>query len=332
MPDARHAGAGRQCRSGFSRDWSGLKPLLRSAAFAGLTLLLAAPATAAEPREPGPVRQMTPALLWSLLPGGGHFYLGDPLTGATYATLTAAFLATGAEVQRRNDALGREDEVNVAAIIGEKVWEYSIFTTFRESARRAGVDLRAAGFDDTPTATLLLAPFDPGQFLRPTVFGAALLGIAGAALAAEDREGGRLTDVERARMLGSEFDRDDATALYGLSAFGVSMGAGAAEEGLFRGVLQPILQDRWGRSGGLWAASGIFGAAHLVGVDGELNAGGALFATAAGAYFGWMYNRDGNRLAGPIAAHFWYDFMIFAATWALEPDDTPFGFDVEFQF
>ena len=310
----------------------GTVPIFLKRFLAALGMTLAATAAQAAEPERSPVRQMTPALLWSLLPGGGHFYLGDPVTGATYATLTAAFLATGAEVQRRNDELGREDEVNVASIIGEKVWEYSIFTTFRESARRAGVDLRAEGFDDTPTATLLLAPFDPGQFLRPTVFGAALLGIAGAALAAEDREGGRLTDVERARMLGSEFDRDDATALYGLSALGVSMGAGAAEEGLFRGVLQPILQDRWGRSGGLWAASGIFGAAHLVGVDGELNAGGALFATAAGAYFGWMYNRDGNRLAGPIAAHFWYDFMIFAATWALEPDDTPFGFDVEFQF
>ena len=303
--------------------------------FAVLAGLASAPLHAAgrEPvREPGPVRQMTPALLWSLLPGGGHFYLGDPVTGLTYATLTGAFLLTGAEVQRRNDELGRDDEVNVAAIIGEKVWEYSIFTTFRESARHAGLDLRAHGFDDTPTSSLLLAPFTPSQFLRPQVFGAALLGIAGAAIAAEERDGGRLNDVERARMFGGEFDRDNATNLYGLSALGVSMGAGMAEEGLFRGVLQPILQERWGRSAGLWAASGIFGAAHIVGVDGEPNIGGALFATAAGAYFGWMYNEDGNRLAGPIAAHFWYDFMVFAASWALEPDDTPFGFDVEFEF
>ena len=304
---------------------------------AAMALLLAAPgvATAHEPRqsrEPTPARQMTPALLWSLLPGGGHFYLGDPVTGATYATLTAAFLVTGAEVQRRNDELGREDEVNVPSIIGEKVWEYSIFTTFRESARQAGVDLRAEGFDDTPTAALLLAPFAPDQFLRPAVFGAALLGIAGAALSADDREGGRLNDVERARMLGSEFDRDDATTLYGLSSLGVALGAGAAEEGLFRGVLQPILQDQWGRTAGLWAASGMFGAAHLAGVDGQLNVEGVLFATAAGAYFGWMYNHDGNRLAGPIAAHFWYDFMVFAASWALDPDDTPFGFGVDYEF
>lgn len=282
-------------------------------------------------RQPSTVRQMTPALLWSLLPGGGHFYLGDTATGVTYATLTGVFLATGAEVQRRNDELNRDDELNVPSVIGEKIWEYSIFTTFREAARRADVDLRAEGFDDTPTASLLAAPFNPDQFLRLPVFGAALLGIAGAALA-HDSEGGRLNDVTRARMLGSDFDRDDATVLYMASSLGVSLGAGAAEEGLFRGVLQPILQDRWGRNAGLWATSGIFGAAHLAGADGGLNLEGAVFATAAGAYLGWLYNHDDNRLAGPVAAHFWYDFMIFAASWALDPDDTPFGFGVDFEF
>ena len=254
-----------------------------------------------------------------------------PSAGVTYATLTGVFMLTGAEVQRRNDELDRDDELNVPAAVGQKVWEYSIFTTFREAAKRADVDLRAKGFDDTPTASLLAAPFNPDQFLRLPVFGAALLGVAGAALA-HDHEGGRLNDVTRARMLGSDFNRDEATALYAASAFTVSLGAGAAEEGLFRGVLQPILQDQWGRSAGLWATSGIFGAAHLGGGDGDFNVGGALFATGAGAYLGWLYNHDDNRLAGPIAAHFWYDFMLFATAWALDPDDTPFGFGVDFEF
>ncbi len=270
--------------------------------------------------------------MWSLLPGAGHIYLGDTGTGIGYATLTAAFLGGAYEVDRRNDRLGRDDEVNVPLLLGDKVWEYSIFTTFRSALAADGVDLRAARFDDTPTPVLLAAPFDPDQFLRPAVFGAALLGIAGAAWSAHDHRGGRLVDVERARMLGSTYERDQATALYGLSALGVSLGAAAAEEGLFRGVLQTVLQDRWGGTAGLWATAGTFGAAHIVGIDSELNVEGALFATGAGAYLGWLYNRDANRLAGPIAAHFWYDFMLLATTWALDPDDTPFGFDVEFSF
>jgi membrane protease YdiL (CAAX protease family) len=296
-----------------------------------LALLLVAPRLHAAPAESSAARDLTPALLWSLIPGGGHVYLGDVGTGVTYAALTTAFLAAGAEVQRRNDELDREDELNVPFVIGEKVWEYSIFTTSRAAAQRAGVDLRAERFDDTPTRTLLLAPFDPGQFLRLPVLGAALAGIAGAALS-HDHAGGRLGDVARARMLGSDFDRDDATLLYTASALGVSLGAGVAEEALFRGVLQTVLQDRWGETGGLWAASGIFGAAHLAGADGELNVEGAAFAGAAGAYLGWLYNRDDNRLAGSIAAHFWYDFTLLATAWVLDPDDTPFGFGVDFEF
>lgn len=297
-----------------------------------MTLLVAAPASAAEPaREPSVARQMAPPLLWSLLPGGGHFYLGNTGAGVTYATLTGAFLLAGAEVQRRNDELDRDDELNVPSVVGEKIWEYSIFTTFREAATRAGLDLRAHGFDDTPTASLLAAPFTPREFTRLPVFGAALLGVAGAALA-HDHDSGRLNDVARVRMLGSEFDRDDATALYAASSLTVALGAGAAEEGIFRGTLQPILQERWGRTGGLWATAGMFGAAHLGGGDDGVNLGGALFATGAGAYFGWLYNRDDNRLAGPIAAHFWYDFMLFATAWALDPDDTPFGFGVDFKY
>lgn len=286
-------------------------------------------AASGQPEAPPEVRT---ALLWSLLPGGGFFYLGDPATGVTYAALTGTFLVAGAEVERRNDALGRHDEVNVAWLVGDKIWEYSVFSTFREASTRTGTDLRAAGFDDTPTASLWLAPFDPDQFLRPQVFGAALLGVAGAAWSARDREGGGLRDVTRAHMLGDEYGRDQATALYGASALGVSLGAGVSEEALFRGVLQPVFQQQWGEGRGLWAASGVFGAAHLIGLDGRFDGESALFATGAGAYLGWLYNRDDNRLPGPIAAHFWYDFALLATNWALDPENTPFGFDVEFRF
>ena len=271
------------------------------------------------------------ALLWSLIPGAGHIYLGDTGTGLAYAGLTAAFLAGALEVDRRNDDLGREDEVNVPLLLADKVWEYSIFTTARSALEKDGVDLRARRFDDTPTPELLAAPFSR-QALRAPVWGAALFGVAVGAAAAHHRDGGRLIDVERVRMLGATYDRDEATALYGASAFGVSLGAATAEEGIFRGLLQPYVQEEVGETQGRWAVAGAFGAAHLVGLDGDWNVGGALFATAAGGYLGWLYDRDGARLAGPIAAHFWYDFALLGTLWAMEPDEAPFGFEVEFGF
>jgi len=305
-----------------------MRPPARALAAAALALPALAGAADESATE---VPRLPTAVLWSLLPGAGHIYLGDTATGLAYAGLTAAFLAGGLEVERRNDRLDRADEVNVPLLLADKVWEYSIFTTARSAFAADGVDLHAAGFDDTPTPELLAAPFGR-QALRAPVWGAALFGVGIGALAAHHRDGGRLIDVERARMLGATYDRDEATALYGASAFGLSLGAATAEEGLFRGLLQPVLQQRLGEKEGFWVTAGTFGAAHLVGVDGELNVGGALFATGAGAYLGWLYEHDGGRLAGPIAAHFWYDFMLLGTLWVLDPDDTPLGFDVEFSF
>ena len=298
----------------------------------------AEPAAAAAPEaipEPFPISRHTrTAVLWSLLPGAGHIYLGDITTGVTYAGLTAAFLAGGVEVQRRNEDLGRDDdEVNVPMLLADKVWEYSLFTTAREALRSDGVDLRRYGIDDTPTSELLTAPFS-SQVLRAPVWGAALLGVALGMIATEDLDDGdgRLSDVQRVRMLGGSYDQDDANRMYTASALGISLGAATAEEGLFRGLLQPYLQGLWGERTGLWAAAGTFGAAHLVGLDGGFNPAGVAAATAGGAYLGWLYDHDGRRLAAPVAAHFWYDFALLMTLWVRDPDNTPLGFDVEFRF
>jgi len=297
-------------------------------------MTLAAAAAAEEPAQPAAEsRQLPNAMLWSLIPGAGHLYLGDTAAGLTYAGLTAAFLAGGYEVHRRNRDLPRDDdeEVNVPLLLGDKVWEYSIFTTAREALAADGMNLREYRVDDTPTAALLSAPFGR-EALRAPVWGAALFGVAVGALAAHGSDDGTLSDVGRARMLGASYDQDDANRLYTASAFGISLGAATAEEGLFRGLLQPYLQNQLGERRGLWASAGAFGAAHLVGLDGELNVGGALFATGAGAYLGWLYDRDGARLAAPIAAHFWYDFTLLTTLWVMDPDNTPLGFDVQVSF
>jgi membrane protease YdiL (CAAX protease family) len=302
-----------------------------------LALLVSAPvAAASEPPAPptvedAPRKPLMPGLLWSLLPGGGHFYAGEPGAGLTYAVGTVGLLAAGVEVGRRNDRLGRDDEVNIPWAVGGKLWEYSMFSGFRSTLHHHGVDLRALGMDDTPTSRLLLAPFTPEHFLHPSVWGAGLLGAVGGALGGYDAKR-RIGDVSRVEMFGSDYSRDRGSTYYGLSAFSLSMGAAMSEEALFRGVLQPFLQDRWGERGGLWATAGAFGLAHIVAPDGSFNPGGVLFATGAGAYLGWLYNASDNRLARPVAAHFWYNFMLFTVSWIMDPDDNPLGVGVQFEF
>jgi membrane protease YdiL (CAAX protease family) len=80
----------------------------------------------------------------------------------------------------------------------------------------------------------------------------------------------------------------------------VSVLAGAAEELLFRGVLQPLV--------GLPAASAIFGAVH---VGGRSFVGYGAWAACIGALFGWLMVETGGLLA-PIVAHAVYDALALA--------------------
>jgi uncharacterized protein len=80
----------------------------------------------------------------------------------------------------------------------------------------------------------------------------------------------------------------------------VSVLAGAAEELLFRGVLQSVV--------GLPAASAIFGAVH---VGGRGFVGYGAWAACIGAVFGWLMVETGGLLA-PIVAHAVYDALALA--------------------
>jgi membrane protease YdiL (CAAX protease family) len=82
----------------------------------------------------------------------------------------------------------------------------------------------------------------------------------------------------------------------------VSALAGAGEELLFRGVLQPVISHWLSPIGGLLVASLLFGLAH------SLSVVYFLLATMIGLCFGWMAERWDDVLA-PAVSHGLYDFV-----------------------
>ena len=83
--------------------------------------------------------------------------------------------------------------------------------------------------------------------------------------------------------------------------------AGLCEELLFRGVLQPWL-EQWGPAAGLLGSNLIFGAAHAV------TSLYAVLAGGAGLYFGVLLDAGGERnLLVPVVAHAAYDYVAFVA-------------------
>lgn len=82
--------------------------------------------------------------------------------------------------------------------------------------------------------------------------------------------------------------------------------AGVAEEVLFRGVIQPWLENSWGLMAGLLISSLIFGLIHAVTFL------YFVMATAVSIYLGLYLDYDNTRnLLSPIIIHGLYDFFAF---------------------
>lgn len=275
--------------------------------------------------------QLQSALLWGLLPGAGHYYLGEAGTGTAYAATVLPLIGAGIWLDERNNELDRDDEVNTFWLLAIKEWELSLFTTYRSALRADNRDLRAMGVDDTSVGELFLSPFRQEQYSSPMVILAGLLGIAVAAYDSRNSEN-TLTDISRIGILGVDANREWGSTFYGVDAFGLSLASGVSEESIWRGLIQNEMELTFGRQWGLWSTATLFGAAHLVDLDGELRGERVVVATLAGLCLGYMYQRNDHRLSKPIAAHFWYNLTAMMTAFALDPENNPLGVQVSFGF
>jgi len=82
--------------------------------------------------------------------------------------------------------------------------------------------------------------------------------------------------------------------------------AGVSEEILFRGVIQPWMENSWGMMTGLIVSNLLFGLVHAV------TPLYAVLATSVGIYLGLFLDYGGERnLMMPIVIHAVYDFLAF---------------------
>ncbi|MCF7969764.1 MAG: CPBP family intramembrane metalloprotease [Methylococcaceae bacterium] len=101
--------------------------------------------------------------------------------------------------------------------------------------------------------------------------------------------------------LGPSLIKHHWTDLFVLAAI-----AGISEEILFRGVIQPWIENSWGMLVGLLISSLIFGLIHAVTFL------YFIMATAVSVYLGMYLDYDNTRnLLAPIIIHWLYDFFAF---------------------
>ena len=191
------------------------------------------------------------------------------------------------------------------------------------------------------TVDLLAAPFNLEVMKRPEVWGglAAILALGIGVSFALEGEIDTTNTGEDPDIFGRRFGPETGYPL----GFGILGGlfthVGMAEEALFRGYLQSALARKYGETGGIVGGSLIFGVAHApnaLGFEGDDRRNYLLYAvptiTALGTYFSWVYKDSGYTLAPTTAMHFWYDFLLSATFFVLDPTDSPLSASIEIPF
>ena len=263
--------------------------------------------------------------LW-LLPGGGQLYLGEKSEGAIYLGSTLSLVGWGAyaETQRGHN------EVNAPLVWAQQLYVLSYYTAYRDLRIHIGDTGGAVPVDPASTKELILAPFRWKQVSSPWVIGPALVGVGlslGIAFSRSDRRTFR--EIGQVHYIGQSFNRDQSIAPMTAYWATTSLGAGLSEEALFRGVIQAEAEDHWGPTKGLLFGSGVFGLVHLFN---RWDPGDVAFATAAGIYLGWRYQKTNYRLSQSIAAHFWYDLAAGLTSYFVDPKHNPLGANISYTF
>jgi len=273
-------------------------------------------------------RKQIPTWTW-LFPGGGQFYLGQKKQAIGYAVGTLGLVGWGAAVEGRRGS----GEINAPFVYAQQLYVTAAYAAYRDLRLRMGETNGPAPVDPASTYELATAPFRWENVKSPWVIGSLLAGVGlNYAISKYDSDRRKFGDIRRVNYLGSSFNRDQGLAVYSAYWIPISLGAGVSEETLFRGIFQSEWERRWGSTRGLWAASGLFGLAHLTQPSDPESWGNAAFATAAGLYLGWRYQRKGYRLSEPIAAHFWFDFAAGLTLFFANPEENPLGAKFDFSF
>jgi membrane protease YdiL (CAAX protease family) len=275
-----------------------------------------------------------------LLPGVAQLCQGRTAEGATMMTLALAEVGTGVAV-----GLGQEEGLEgfshpgaaIPLLAAQNLWLYAYAdATFEEQRAQQALYVPL----DTP-AELALAPFNASVIGEPDVWIGTLvstaIGIAVSAAIGEPLDTDHLG--EDANLFGQQFDPALGYPLGGAVGAGLFSHVAVGEESIFRGLLQSGMAREADPTTGWIGSSIVFGAAHapnalalpqnrreaylLIGVP---------TITLLGTYLGASYRRHDYSLAAPVAIHFWYNFLLSATFFALDPQDSPLAASVALPF
>ncbi|MBK8996424.1 MAG: CPBP family intramembrane metalloprotease [Myxococcales bacterium] len=275
-----------------------------------------------------------------VFPGVAQLCQGRTAEGLTMTGLGAAELGTGLAV-----GLSRDEGFDGFSHPGAAVPLIAFQNTYAYSYADALFQEQLAARllyvpEDTP-AELLVAPFNKNVMGHTDVWAGTLVMLAaGIGLSAVvDEELGTRHLGEDANLFGRRFPPASGYPLAAGVGAGLFSHVAIGEEALFRGVLLSHMAREAGPTAGWVGSSVVFGVAHAPNAlalphEEQLPylALGVPFITVLGSYLGLTYQWHDYSLAAPVAIHFWYDFLLSATFFALDPARSPLAASVRVPF
>ncbi len=259
-------------------------------------------------------------LAMALTPGLGALCEGRTAEGIVLASLGAGELATGIGVALKHDITYPGAAIPLLALS-----DLVLYTEFSR-ALEIGLSRRLLYVPQDTLPELAVAPFNLRVLSQPDVW-AGILGTFAAGLGVTAITGGLSRPFRaRPRLFGTDFAPGLGYATGGVIGAGLFEHVAIAEETTFRGTFQSAFARRFGEDQGLVYGALLFGALHApnaIFLDSSERVSylaiGVPFLTLIGGYLGWSYRQHGYGLAAPVAIHFWYDLLISAASFAMDP-------------
>ena len=249
--------------------------------------------------EPSPT---TAGALSAVIPGLGQATQGDYATAAEHFSLFAVSLGLGLHYQNQSDFLTNDERfqhereiINQTTLrrdfslrVATDTALYSSYAAYREGRSRDTRYYRTPAPKET-LSELAVAPFKWEYLSRPTTF--IPLGIQVVAAASDHYGVYRQPDVSTNALYANELVANGFTAV--------------GEEGFFRGFINNEFSHRQGNGWGLVTSSVIFGLAHT----GQGQTANVLQAGLAGAYLGWVQQRNNFQIGEGVAIHYWVNVI-----------------------
>lgn len=240
-----------------------------------------------------------------LVPGLGQALSGDYGTAAAHFGVFVASLGTALHYEDKpdflkDDARYPDDDrelVNRTTLRADFAWRvatdtalYSSFAAYRDARERNNSGYRTPAPKES-LSDLALSPFRWEYLSRPTTFVPLAL-VAAASFGSKNGYGiYRYNDVSKTDLHVYNLTANEFTAV--------------GEEAFFRGFVNNEFSSRWGNGWGLAGSSALFGLAHT----GQGNTANALQAALAGAYLGWVHQRNDFQIGEGVAIHYWWNVI-----------------------